>query len=215
MIISILSLFPEIFPSVLNCSITGRAQKKGLVTIKYINIREFATDKHRTVDDKPYGGGIGMILRVDILDRAITSARLNVKDSRFKEKVILLDPKGKLYNQATARKYSKLDHIIIVCGHYEGMDARINNFVDETVSIGRFILTGGEIPAMIMTDSITRLIPHVLDKEEAILSESFSTSDYLEYPQYTRPANYKGLKVPEVLISGNHQKIKSWKKRLY
>jgi tRNA (guanine37-N1)-methyltransferase len=235
--ITILTLFPEIFPPVFNHSIIGRAQKKGLVDLRYVNIRDFATDKHRSVDDKPYGGGVGMIMRVDVVARAIESAKAvrtreewmaepdkvtpgvvlrprhtpGVEEAKLKEKIVLLDPKGKLFNQATARRYSKLDHLILVCGHYEGIDERVKYFVDETVSIGKYILTGGEIPAMVITDSMARLIPGVLSKKEAVLYESFHKKGILEYPQFTRPKKYKGYQVPDVLLSGNHQKIKLWR----
>lgn len=227
MLITILTLFPEVFKDIFSSSILGRAQKKGLVDIRYINIRDFATDTHRSVDDKPYGGGVGMVMRIDVLEKAIESTKASktpqgwpkdspgVEESRskYKEKIVLLDPKGKLFNQATARRYSKLDHLILICGHYEGIDERIVNFVDERISIGKYVLTGGEIPAMVITDSVVRLIPQVLSKKEATLFESFSRKNLLEYPQYTRPENYKGYKVPKVLLSGNHQKIKDWRKK--
>lgn len=220
MIITILTLFPEIFPPVFNSSIIGRTQKKRLVTIRLVNIRDFAHDRHKSVDDRAYGGGAGMVMRVDVLERAISSVKgsdlkvvkgLTLK-RKYKEKVILLDPKGKEFNQAKARNYVKLDHLILICGHYEGVDARISHFVDEKISIGNYVLTGGEIPAMIVTDVVTRLIPNVLTKKDATINESFSKTGYLEEPQFTRPAIYKGLRVPSVLLSGNHKKIDEWRK---
>lgn len=212
MIITILSLFPEIFSPVFNSSILKRAQNKKLVKFQYVNIRDFATDKHRTVDDRPYGGGPGMIMRVDILEKAIQKVKIKNKPPDFCEKVVLLDPKGKIFSQAVARKYARLDHLVLVCGHYEGVDERIKYFVDEIISIGKYILTGGEIPAMVIADSVVRLLPGVLEKKEALEFESFRKKGYLEYPQYTRPRIYKGYSVPPVLLSGNHQKITEWRK---
>ncbi len=143
--ITVLTLFPEIINQVMSSSITGRAQKNNFLKLNLVNIRDFATDRHKTVDDKPYGGGVGMVMRLDVLDRAIEAVKTPPR-SKFREKIILLDPKGKLYNQTIARNYSKLDHLILICGHYEGIDSRIYNFVDEVVSVGEYILTGGEIP---------------------------------------------------------------------
>ncbi len=212
MIITILTLFPEVFTNIFSSSILGRAQKKGLLNIRFINIRKFGIGRHLEVDSKPYGGGVGMIMRVDVLERAITSSKLKVKSSKFHEKVILLDPKGKQFNQKKARSFSKLDHLILVCGHYEGMDDRISNFIDEKVSIGEYILTGGEIPAMVIVDSTIRLLRGVLIKKEATIDESFTKKKELSPPVYTRPNTYKGFEVPKVLISGNHEKINEWSK---
>lgn len=222
MLISILTLFPEIFLPLFLSSIIGRAQKNKLIEIKLINIRDFAADKHKSVDDRPYGGGAGMILRVDILEKAIEKAKhqFNAPNPPLKlrgggggvtQKVVLLDPKGKLFNQKIAQQYSKLDHLILVCGHYEGVDERVKHFVNEKISIGEYILTGGEIPAMVVTDALARLIPNVLSKKEATLFESFSDKNILEEPQYTRPPIYKDYKVPEILLSGNHSAIEAWR----
>lgn len=201
--ISIITLFPEIFEPVLNSSILKRAQKKGKVQFKFINLRDFGEGRHQVVDDRPYGGGAGMVLRADILAKALKSINSG--------KVILTSASGKTYTQSKARELSKLDHIIIVCGHYEGVDQRfIDKYVDEEISIGDFVLTGGEIPAMIIADSITRLIPGVLEKAEAIINESF-TENLLEGPQYTRPDEFEGLKIPEVLTSGNHGEVDKWR----
>lgn len=207
--ISILTLFPEMFQGPFDVSIIKRAKEKKLVDIEYINIREFGVGKHRTVDDTPYGGGNGMVLRVDVLHKAIEKT----KDKKLKkdaQKVILLGAKGKTYNQKTAESFLKLKHLIIVCGHYEGFDERIKNFVDEEISIGDFILTGGEIPAMLITDSVIRLIKGVLRDKSAAL-ESFSP--YLEHPQYTKPRKYEDLSVPEILLSGDHKRIDVWRKK--
>jgi tRNA (guanine37-N1)-methyltransferase len=207
--ITILTLFPEMFQGPFDASIIKRAKEKKLINIKYINIRDFGIGKHKLVDDTPYGGGNGMVLRVDVLHKAIEKA----KDKKLKgdaQKVILLSAHGKTFNQKTAQKFSKLKHLIIVCGHYEGFDERIKNFVDEEVSIGDFILTGGEIPAMLITDSIIRLIKGVIRDGSAAL-ESFSP--YLEHPQYTKPQKYENLSVPEILLSGNHKCIETWRKK--
>lgn len=208
MTITILTLFPDVFTDIFSSSILGRAVKKGLVKINLVNIRNFATGRHKSVDDKPYGGGPGMIMRVDVVEKALASVR-----KRIKEKIILLDPAGKVFNQAKARNYAKLDHLILVSGHYEGIDSRISHYVDESISIGEYVLTGGEIPAMVITDAVTRLIPNVLSKKEATIRESYTYGQLLEAPQYTRPPVYKSHQVPTILLSGNHQKITKWNRQ--
>lgn len=216
--ISIITLFPEMFSPVLNNSILGRAQKKGLVEFELINLRDFGEGKHQVVDDRPYGGGAGMVLRADILAKAISKLTNNERSSP-KRKLILTSASGKPYNQAKARELSKLNQIIIVCGHYEGVDQRfIDKYVDEEISIGDYVLTGGEIPAMVIADSVVRLIPEVLEKPEATLNESFSTytldpkpQTLLEGPQYTRPEEFEGKKVPGILLSGNHGEVEKWR----
>lgn len=216
MIISIITLFPEMFSSVFNSSILKRAQEDGKITISIVNLREFGIGRHRTVDDKPYGGGVGMVLRIDVLARAIAAARGKEKN----EKVILLDPKGKKYSQSIAEEISNLEHIVLVCGHYEGVDARIHHFIDMELSIGDYVLSGGEIPAMVVTESVARLVPGVLKKGEATLHESFSnitlgeesTARILEHPQYTRPKVYNNLSVPDILLSGNKEKVDEYRK---
>ncbi len=200
------------FKGPLEYSIIKNAKDAGLVNINYLNIRDFGIGKHRTVDDRPYGGGIGMIVRVDVLNKAIEFA----KKQYPKSKIILLDPVGKIFNQKKTKELSTLSHLILLCGHYEGIDARIRNFVDEVISVGDFILTGGEIPAMLIVDSVVRLLPGVLAKN-AVDEESFSGSEkgtqYLEYPQYTRPKTYRNLKVPKILLSGDHKKIEEWRRK--
>ena len=257
---TIITLFPKIFDSFVSESIIKRAVEKGTIEIEVLNLRDFAQDKHKTVDDRPYGGGAGMLLKVDVAYRAVKSARLPSPPARSclavaggsaqanggqakskvkscKEKVILTSAKGELFTQERAKEYSKLDHLIILCGHYEGVDERILNFVDEEVSIGDFVLTGGEIPAAAILDATARLVPGVLGKEESAKEESFSEYPLsevkeavgehpilqelekkgvkkiklLEYPQYTRPEEFLGLKVPKVLLSGNHQEIRKWR----
>lgn len=215
MIISILSLFPEVFPPVLHTSIIGRARTRKLVELRYIQIRDFASDKHSTVDDKPYGGGAGMLMRVDVIARAIEKSRPKADQPRaekIKEKIILLDPAGKRFTQAKAKEYARLDHLILICGHYEGIDSRVSHFVDESISIGPYVLTGGEIPAMVITDAVIRLTHGVLAKEEATQEESFTEKNILEAPQFTRPVEFQGHRVPDVLLSGNHAEILKWKK---
>jgi tRNA (guanine37-N1)-methyltransferase len=204
--IFILTLFPEMFQGTFDHSIVKRAIDKGLVTIKLINIRDFGIGKHKVVDDKPFGGGTGMIFRVDVVNKAISK----IKDKKLKiedQKIILLTPSGKTFNQKIAENFSRLKHLILVCGHYEGFDKRVEKFVDEKISVGDFITTGGEIPAMLITDAVVRLIKGTL-KEGVVNKESFSP--YLEYPQYTKPRRFKNLNVPKILLSGNHKKINNW-----
>lgn len=209
MIIDILTLFPKMFEGPFSESIIKRAIEKGKVKINIHNLRDWAEDKRKTVDDKPYGGGPGMIIRVDIIDKALSSLKSKVRGQR--EKVILLTPSGKLFNQKMAQDLSQYSHLLLICGHYEGVDERVKKLVDEEISIGEYVLTGGELPAMVLVDAVVRLIPGVLGKEESLKEESFSQSGFLEYPQYTRPEIYKGMRVPKILLSGNHSKIRKWR----
>ncbi len=206
--ISIITLFPEMFNGPLTHSILKRAIEKKLIIIDFINLRSFGIGKHKIVDDKPYGGGVGMILRADIVIQAIEKAKCNTS---CKERIILLDAAGEKFTQKKVKELSKVEHLILVCGHYEGVDERVRKFTDEELSIGDYVLTGGEIPSMVVIDSVSRLIPNVLGKNESSLEESFEP--YLEYPQYTRPEEFKGLKVPEILLSGNHQKIEEFRRK--
>ena len=213
--IDILTLFPGMFSGAFDESIVGRAQKQGKVEIKIHQLRNWTTDRHQTVDDRPYGGGVGMLLKIEPIYEALKGLKSKVKSQ--KSKTILLDAGGSRYTQSKARELSKAEHIILICGRYEGVDHRIReHLIDEEISVGDYILTGGEIPAMVIADSVIRLIPGVLTKEEAVQLESFSlpaTDDLqVEYPQYTRPEDFNGWKVPEVLLSGNHKKIEGWKK---
>jgi len=189
-------------------SIIHRACQHKHITISTINIRDFAKDAHKSVDDHPYGGGHGMVMRVDVVDRALLEVKKQHTDLRAH--TILLDPQGTPYKQSMARQLSAYQHIILICGHYEAFDERIRTLVDEEISIGDYILTGGEIPAMVIVDSVVRLIPGVLKQKEATIDESFSTP-LLEYPQYTKPQTYKRHSVPAVLLSGNHKKISLWR----
>lgn len=204
--ITILTLFPEMFQGPFDSSIIKRARDRNLIKINFVNIRDFGIGNHKMVDDSPYGGGQGMILRVDVLEKAIEK----VRRKNGKEKVFLLSPHGKNFNQKKALELSKLDHLILICGHYEGVDARIDNFIDGKISIGDFITTGGEIPAMLIVDSVSRLSKEVL-KNGVTDNESFP--DLLEYSQYTKPNEYKNLKVPEILLSGDHKKIDEYRKK--
>ncbi|MBI4064787.1 tRNA (guanosine(37)-N1)-methyltransferase TrmD [Candidatus Gottesmanbacteria bacterium] len=214
MFISILTLFPQMFGGIFDESIIRRAREKQIVDIKIINIRDFAEDRYKSVDDHPYGGGVGMILRVDIIWKAIEFAKKQYP--RTKAYTLLLDPAGTPYTQNLARSFSNQKHIILICGHYEGVDERIYSLIDQSVSIGDYILTGGEIAAMVVVDSITRLLPGVLAKKEATSIESFvqnsNKTRTIEYPQYTRPFTFRKLSVPPILLSGNHQKVAIWKK---
>ena len=218
-------------------SILRRAQDKASVEIKIHNLRKWAVDKHGTVDDKPYGGGVGMILMVEPIYRAIEALKLKIKNKQSldlrseKLKIILLDPGGTRFNQLKAQELSKLDHLVLIAGHYEGVDERVKeHLVDEEISIGDYVLTGGELPAMVLVDAVVRLIPGVLEKPEATQFESFSSLEngkarfarslrdrkmenlLLEYPHYTRPEEFKGWKVPKVLLSGDHNAINQWRK---
>ncbi len=200
----ILTLFPEMFEAI-KTSIIGRAEQKNLININITNIRDFSEDKHKKVDDTPYGGGAGMVIKPDVVYSAYRS--LDIKNA----KVIYMSPQGKTLNQSKVEELSKEEHLIIICGHYEGIDQRVlDKIVDEEISIGDYVLTGGEIPAMALIDSVSRYVDGVLAKDSKI-EESFSNG-LLEYPQYTRPEIFMNEKVPEILISGHHENINKWRK---
>jgi len=200
----ILTLFPEMFEN-LKQSIIGRAIEKNIININLINIRDFSKDKHKKVDDTPYGGGAGMVMKPDVVYNAYNS----IKEKNAK--VIYMSPQGKTLNQKKVEELSKEEHLIILCGHYEGIDQRVlDKIVDEEISIGDYVLTGGELPAMVLIDSVSRYVEGVL-KEDSIKEESFSNG-LLEYPQYTRPEVFEGEKVPEILLSGHHENINKWRK---
>jgi tRNA (guanine37-N1)-methyltransferase len=206
--INIVTLFPAMFESVLAESIMKRAQQSDAVEIKIHNLRDWALDKHQMVDDRPFGGGPGMVLKVDVLHRAIE----DLKEKNKNSKVILLSPQGEKYSQQQAEQFSKEESLILIAGHYEGFDERIRKYVDQELSIGDYVLTGGEIPAMVIVDSVVRLLPGVLGDENSAPTDSFSAgSDILGHPQYTRPEEFNGEKVPPVLLSGNHGKIEKWR----
>jgi len=214
----ILTLFPKSTESYFDESILSRAQKNKLIEIETHNIRDYSLDKHHSVDDKPYGGGPGMVMMIEPIYQALKKIRhyrpsTPLRD-RVKTRTILFSAKGKKFDQAMAQEFSKLDRLIMICGRYEGVDERVaQNLVDAEISIGDYVLTGGELPAMIVVDAVSRLIPGVLGAEESLAEESFSQKDYLEYPQYTRPEKFKTWKVPEILLSGDHKKIKDWRQK--
>ena len=206
--IDVLTLFPEMFENVLNCSILRIAREKALVQYNLFNIRDYAENK-RCVDDRPYGGGAGMVMKPEPVFNTVETIEQQAGPCRKK---ILLTPQGVKFNQQIARELSRESYLMLICGHYEGVDERIRLGLDVfELSIGDYIMSGGEIPAMVVIDAVVRLIPGVLGDSESVVNESFADI-LLEYPQYTRPAEYRGMKVPEILISGNHQKIKEWKR---
>ena len=207
--IDILTLFPEMFEPILGASILGRAREKGILTINPINIREFAKNKHRQTDDYPYGGGPGMVMS----PQPLFDAFYHVLDGSPDAMVVYFSPQGKTLNQEMAKEYARQSHLVLLCGHYEGVDQRvIDRFVDEEISIGDYILTGGELPSMVFIDCVSRLVPGVLGSAISVQDESFSNG-LLEYPHYTRPQTYEGMSVPEVLLSGHHENIDRWRKK--
>ena len=206
--IDILTLFPKMFEGVLGESIIKRARKKGKVDVRVHNLRDWTDDKHRKVDDKPFGGGPGMVIKPQPLFDAVSALK------RGASRVVLMTPQGKTLTQSVAKKISGYKHIIIVCGHYEGIDERFRRkLVTDEISLGDFVLTGGEIPAMALVDSLVRLVPGVVGDRDSLEFESFA-SGLLEYPQYTRPAEFRGLRVPGVLLSGDHNKIDVWRREM-
>ncbi|MFA5779270.1 MAG: tRNA (guanosine(37)-N1)-methyltransferase TrmD [Elusimicrobiota bacterium] len=207
--IDILTLFPSLFDSVFSQSIIKKAVDKKIVKIKITNIRDFAAGKHKTVDDKPYGGGAGMIMMALPIVTAIESVR-SPKSKIKSQRIILLSPQGKVFSQKKAKEFSKYKHLIFICGHYGGVDERVLKFVDEEISVGDFVLTGGEIPAMVVVDAVVRILPKVVAKSDSVERDSHWAGG-LASSVYTRPCNFRNLKVPEVLLSGNHQKIKMWR----
>lgn len=211
-----ITIFPKMFDSYLSEGILKRALDNRIIHFKAHDLRDWTTDKYRSVDDTPYGGGAGMLMKIETIHTALQAVKeINQTDDK-KRKIILVSAKGKNWNQALAKKYSKLEEIIFICGRFEGVDSRINHFIDEEISIGDYVLTGGELPALIIMDSITRLIPGALGNNESSVEESHSEVGVLEYPQYTRPeifeADGKKYKVPEVLTKGNHAEIAKWRK---
>lgn len=230
----IITIFPEIFNSYFNESILGRAQKSKLIDIRVHDLRDYTNDKHHMVDDKPYGGGVGMVLKVEPIYKAVE--KIKIQKSKVKQRIILFSAKGKRFTQNDARRLAKYDRLIMICGRYEGVDERVAKYIaDEEISIGDYVLTGGEIPAMVVVDSVSRLIPGVIGKEESTKDESFKkipsekifpfrkgglrgiSGQYLEYPHYTRPEVFSPdsgktkWRVPKILLSGNHKKIEEWK----
>lgn len=208
--IDILTLFPNMFHGVLNESMLKRAQEKSLVKFNIIDFRQFSTDKHKKVDDYPYGGGAGMVLSPQPIFDAVESIK---KESDSSLRVLLMTPQGERFTQKKAMELAKENHLVFICGHYEGFDERIReHLVTDELSIGDYVLTGGELASMVIIDSVVRLIPGILGNQESYQYDSFSDG-LLEYPQYTRPANFRGFKVPDVLLSGDHQKIERWRRQ--
>ncbi|MBR2774415.1 MAG: tRNA (guanosine(37)-N1)-methyltransferase TrmD [Selenomonadaceae bacterium] len=208
MLIDVITLFPEMFAGVFGESIIKRAVEKKILAIRFTQLRDFAFDKHRQVDDSPFGGGAGMVLKPEPVYRAVRDVLSKSDD--VKRKIIITDPAGAVFNQAKAKELSTLDQIIFICGHYEGFDARIYDLADELISIGDYVLTGGELPAMVIVDAVARMLPNVLGSAESAVTDSFFDG-MLGYPQYTRPRDFEGKLVPEVLLSGNHAAIKKWR----
>ncbi len=214
----ILTIFPNILDSYLQESIIKRAITKKIISVKTYNLRDFSLDKHQTVDDTPYGGGAGMLMKIEPIYKAIKHLKKVTKKTPNKnKKIILLSASGKKWTQNMAEKYKKYDDLIFICGRYEGVDARIKNFIDEEISVGDYILTGGELPAMTIIDSIARLLPNVLGNKISLNEESHLHKNLGEYPQYTRPEVFKvaqkKYEVPSILLSGNHEKIKDWQQK--
>ncbi|MEA4869604.1 MAG: tRNA (guanosine(37)-N1)-methyltransferase TrmD [Christensenella sp.] len=203
--IDILTLFPEMFEGVLSASMLGRAQTNGLIDIRVHNIRDYTDNKHRKADDYPFGGGAGLVMMAQPIYDCMEAVLEGEKARR-----ILLTPRGKTLNQSIAKILAAEERLILLCGHYEGVDERVMEIIDDEVSIGDYVLTGGELPAMVLVDCVSRLIPGVLGSEESAADESFS-ENLLEYPQYTRPANFRGMEVPEILLNGHHAKIQAWR----
>lgn len=206
--IDLLTLFPEFFASPLSQSMLQRAQAQGLVSYRVVNLRDYTTDKHQVTDDRPFGGGPGMVMKIEPLVAAIRAAR----EADPKTRVILMGPSGTRFDQAKAKELAGHSHLLLICGHYEGVDDRVHFYIDEELSIGDYILTGGEIPALVVADAVTRLLPGVLGGEGSTEEESFQEG-LLEYPHYTRPRMFEGHEVPQVLLEGDHQRIAQWRRQ--
>jgi len=209
--IDILTIFPKMFESPFSESLIGKAKEKGLLEINAVDIRSFSKDKHKKVDDKPFGGGAGMVMKPEPVYAAIKKASAGKKRGQSRL-IIYMSPQGKPLNDSIVKDLSKYSHLVILCGHYEGVDERIMNFVDEEISIGDYVLTGGEIPAMVLVDAVARMVKGVVKEEESVKNDSFYNG-LLDYPHYTRPAVFKNIKVPEVLLSGDHKKINEWRQK--
>ncbi|MCX7769923.1 MAG: tRNA (guanosine(37)-N1)-methyltransferase TrmD [Proteobacteria bacterium] len=204
--IDILTLFPDYFTTPLSQSLIAKARENGILDIKIWNIRDFAKDKHKVVDDEPYGGGVGMVMKIE----PVVECLEEVERQRGKGLKILLTPSGEVFNHKTARDFGNSEHLIFICGRYEGIDARIENFIDREISIGDYIIMGGEVATLVVLEASVRFVKGVVGKDESVIFESFSDG-LLEYPQYTRPYDFRGFKVPDILISGDHKKITEWR----
>ncbi len=214
-----LALFPEIIDLYANASILGRARQNNLISVHAWSIRDYALDKHRTVDDTPYGGGAGMVMKIEPIDNTLAALASETRNQKIeKKKILVLSARGKQFTQALAKEYAKLDQLILICGRYEGIDQRVaDHLADEEISVGPYVLAGGELAALIVTEAVARLLPGVLGNPKSLAEESFTTNYQLqttnsvEYPHYTKPVNYKGWPVPDVLLSGNHEDIRRWR----
>lgn len=205
----VMTLFPEMIEQGMDTSILKRAREKGLIELNAVNIRDYTLERHGKVDDYPYGGGAGMVMQAEPIFRCYQAI---IQNSKKSPRVIYLTPQGEVFNQRLAEKYSKEDELIFLCGHYEGVDERVlEEIVTDYVSIGDYVLTGGELPAMVIMDAVARLVPDVLNNEDSAVTESFGEEGLLEYPQYTRPEEVLGKKVPEILLSGHHAKVEKWR----
>ncbi|OGN95825.1 MAG: tRNA (guanosine(37)-N1)-methyltransferase TrmD [Chloroflexi bacterium RBG_13_51_18] len=210
--IDILTIFPQMFEATFGFGIFKRAIDNGLVNINPVNIRDYAHDKHHTTDDYPYGGGAGMVMKPEPIFEAVAAIKSGLKDKEANLPVIMLSPQGRLFSHKIAQELAQQSHIVLICGHYEGVDERVaEHLATDTISIGDYVITGGELPAMVVADAVLRLVPGVLGSEESPLEDSHARG-LLEYPQYTRPADYQGWKVPEILLSGNHARIAKWRR---
>ena len=204
--VDIITLFPEMVDAVANTSVIGRARKNDLVEINAVNLRDYARDKYGTVDDTPFGGGAGMLLKPDVIFDAINSLRSP------ESLVVLMTPQGRPFRQPMAREFAQKEHLILLCGHYEGVDERVRqSMIDMEVSVGDYVVTNGTLPALTVTDAVVRLLPGVLGSDESAADDSFGDDGWLEYPQYTRPAEFNGIRVPDILLSGNHEAIRKWR----
>jgi len=213
--IDVLTLFPEMFSGPLDHSIVGRARERGLLDVRLTDIRDFTTDKHRQVDDAPYGGGPGMVMKPEPIFAAVEAVAGEAGGSRGggrQAHVVLLDPQGRRFTQSRAWELAAKEHLVLICGHYEGVDERVRSIVDEELSIGDFVLTGGELPAMVVIDAVCRLLPGAIGEADSARQDSFE-GFVLDYPHYTRPAEFRGMSAPQVLLSGNHEEIRRWRRR--
>ena len=208
--IDMITLFPEMFAGPFGDSITKRAVEQGILDIHYTNFRDYSFDKHKHVDDSPFGGGAGMVLKPEPLTRAVRDVLAKTSAYADRRRVLIMDPSGPTFTQAKARELAQYEQLVFICGHYEGFDARIYPLADEAISIGDYVLTGGELPAMVITDAVSRMLPGVLGDAESAPTDSFYAG-LLEFPQYTRPREFEGAEVPEVLLSGDHAKIRQWR----
>ena len=209
MLVDVITLFPEMFTSPFADSIIKRAIDKKILQINFTQLRDFAFDKHRQVDDSPFGGGSGMVLKPEPMYRAVRDVLS--REENLSRRIIITDPSGTVFNQAKAKELATFDRLIFICGHYEGFDARIYDLADELISIGDFVLTGGELPTMVMIDAVARMLPGVLGSEDSARTDSFFDG-LLSYPQYTRPQDFEGKKVPDILLSGHHANIEKWRR---